>query len=417
MPPRLAIVHDNGSVTPLQLAVAATGHSELVLLCDPSQATVAKDLPLLREIGTVVEFDAGSPLAEATTRRLETLGIDGITTFSDRTIEATAALAQHLGLAFHSPVTAAALVDKHLQRATLAAAGVPALPRYAAVSAPGDAAAAAAAVGAPAVVKPRQGAGSRNTVLARTVEDCVRTVEELLAAGESELVLEEYLVGDPAVAGPRWGDYVSVESVVVDGRTVQVGITGKPPLLAPFRETGAFFPGSVDDRTAARLTEATEQALRALGVTCGITHTEFKLTAEGPRLIEVNGRLGGFIDDTVGRATGFPMIRTAFDCALGRVPADLTAPAPRRIAFQRFFAPPLAAREIVSMTGVKEAKALPGVRRVEVVRRPGQPVDWREGTQAFAAIVYGEAPDHESLAELFDALDKTLVVTYDRESA
>ncbi|MGW2367859.1 ATP-grasp domain-containing protein [Streptomyces sp. NPDC001667] len=416
MPPRLAVVHDNGSVTPLQLAAAASGHCELVLLCDPSVPAVAKDLPLLAQIGTVVEFDAASPLAEATVQRLEALGPAGITTFSDRVLEATAALAERLGLAFHSPATAAALADKHLQRATLAAAGVPALPRYAAVSAPGDAAAAAVAVGAPAVVKPRQGAGSRNTVLARTVADCVRTVEELLAAGESELVLEEYLVGDPSVAGPRWGDYVSVESVAVGGRIVHAGITGKPPLLDPFRETGAFFPSNVDAVTAARLTEATEQALRALGVTSGIAHTEFKLTADGPRLIEVNGRLGGFIDDTVGRATGFPMLRTALDCALGRVSADLTAPVHQRIAFQRFFAPPLDARAIVSMTGVKETKALPGVRRVEAVRRPGEPVDWREGTQAFAAIVYGEAPDHGALAELFDAIDKTLVVTYDRGS-
>ncbi|MEV6673802.1 hypothetical protein [Streptomyces sp. NPDC051162] len=416
MPPRLAVVHDNGSVTPLQLAAAATGHCELVLLCDPSVPAVAKDLPLLREIGTVVEFDAGAPLAEATVRRLEALGPAGITTFGDRVLEATAALAEHLGLTFHSPATAAALADKHLQRVTLAAAGVPALPRFAAVSAREDAAAAAAAVGAPAVVKPRQGAGSRNTVLARTVAECVRTVGELLASGESELVLEEYLVGDPAVAGPRWGDYVSVESVAVGGRIVQVGITGKPPLLEPFRETGAFFPSNVDAATAARLTEATGQALRALGVTSGIAHTEFKLTADGPRLIEVNGRLGGFIDDTVGRATGFPMLRTALDCALGRLPADLTAPAHQRVAFQRFFAPPLDARAIASMTGVKETKALPGVRRVEVVRRPGQSVDWREGTQAFAAIVYGEAPDHEALAALFDAIDKTLVVTYDRGS-
>ncbi|MEU5423860.1 hypothetical protein AB0G46_31955, partial [Streptomyces sp. NPDC020667] len=136
MPPRLAVVHDNGSVTPLQLAAAASGHCELVLLCDPSVPAVAKDLPLLAQIGTVVEFDAASPLAEATVQRLEALGPAGITTFSDRVLEATAALAERLGLAFHSPATAAALADKHLQRATLAAAGVPALPRYAAVSAP-----------------------------------------------------------------------------------------------------------------------------------------------------------------------------------------------------------------------------------------------------------------------------------------
>nr|BAV57438.1 putative ligase/carboxylase [Streptomyces sp. SANK 60404] len=412
MLPRLAVVYENGSVNPVELAVGAAGHCELVLVCDPSSPAVASVMPVLRETGTVVPFDPDGPLDE-TAARLAELRVEGITTFSDLTIEATAVLARLLGLPFHSPGTAALLVDKHHQRAKLATAGVP-TPRHAAVRDGAGAAEAIAAVGVPAVVKPRQGAGSRNTVLVRTPDEGLRVVGELLTAGESELVLEEYLVGDPAVAGPQWGDYVSVESVVLGDRMVHIGVTGKPPLLEPFRETGALFPGDVPDGVREELLSATGDALRALGVTSGITHTEFKLTAEGPRLIEVNGRLGGFINDIVGRSTGLRMLRVAFDCALGRADDGLSAPVPERVAYQRFLAPPLDATAVRSVTGAKEARSLPGVRRVEIAKRPGQSVDWRQGTQAFAAIVYGDAPDHASLSLLWDTLDSVLTVSYDR---
>ncbi|MEU9107577.1 ATP-grasp domain-containing protein [Streptomyces xanthophaeus] len=412
---RLAVVYENGSVNPLELAVAATGRCGLVLVCDPSSETVRSVLPVLREIGTLVPYDARTP-PEETAARLRELGVDGITTFSDLTIELTAELAGLLGRDYHSPATATLLVDKHHQRARLAASGVP-TPRHGAVRA-GDTTeeeirAAVTAVGVPAVVKPRQGAGSRNTVLVRTVEEGVRTVRELLADGEPELVLEEYLVGDPTIAGAHWGDYVSVESVVHAGGITHVGVTGKPPLLEPFRETGAFFPADLPDPTRTALLEATTDALRALGVACGITHTEFKLTAAGPRLIEVNGRLGGFVNDVVGRSTGFPLLRTALDCALGKAPHPLTVPPAGRVAYQHFLAPPLEARAVTSVTGVKQARALPGVRRVELAKAPGQPVDWRQGTQAFVGIVYGEAPDHTTLAERISQLGEALTITYD----
>ncbi|MDN3259812.1 ATP-grasp domain-containing protein [Streptomyces sp. CSDS2] len=414
----LAVVYENGSVSPLELAAAAHGHCALVLVCDPASASVRSALPLLRETGTVVTYDAGTPLEE-TAARLRELGVDGITTFSDLTIELTAGLARVLGLEFHSPLTAALLVDKHRQRARLAEAGLPA-PRHGALRAGAGeerVREAVTAVGVPAVVKPRRGAGSRNTVLVGTVEEGVRAVTGLHRAGEPELVLEEYLVGDPSVAGRHWGDYVSVESVVNAGQVTHIGVTGKPPLLEPFRETGAFFPADLPGPVRAEVLEATADALRALGVSGGITHTEFKLTADGPRLIEVNGRLGGFVNDVVGRATGFSLLRTALDCALGILPGPLTVPSPQRVAYQRFLAPPMGARAVSSVSGIKEARALPGVRRVELAKSAGQPVDWRQGTQAFVGIVYGDAPDHAALAERLTLLDTVLCVAYETQTA
>ncbi|MBT2385838.1 acetyl-CoA carboxylase biotin carboxylase subunit family protein [Streptomyces sp. ISL-11] len=413
MPERLAVVYDNGAVSPVEIAHAATGLCDIVLVVDPASPAVAASLPVLEHTGSLVHHTSGTPL-DATVRRLGELGITGITTFTDARLDLTAHLARALGLRFHTPEVAGALGDKLRQRTRLAAAGTPVV-RFAELSDAAGIEAALAAVGLPAVLKPRQGAGSRSTFPVASAQEFHRVAGDLLAAGEGPLIAEERLLGDPAVAGPRWGDYVSVESVVDGTRVTHIGITGKLPLVEPFRESGVFFPSTLDEPTATRVLARTEEALRALGVVSGITHTEFKLTPDGPRLIEVNGRLGGFVNDLVGRATGVSMLRVALENALGTgtpVPERADAPA-ARVTFQRFAPPPVGATTVTGTTGRKEARRLDGIARVEIVRRPGDPVDWRQGTQSFAAIVYGEAPDHTALADTLAALDDTLRITYD----
>ena len=37
------------------------------------------------------------------------------------------------------------------------------------------------------------------------------------------------------------------------------------------------------------------EAITALGIRTGCLHTEIKVTDDGPRVIEVNGRIGGFV--------------------------------------------------------------------------------------------------------------------------
>jgi carbamoylphosphate synthase large subunit len=65
-------------------------------------------------------------------------------------------------------------------------------------------------------------------------------------------------------------------------------ITGKYPLLPPFRERGDFWPAWLTDDERDREGPLTSEALRALGITTGVAHTEIKLTPDGPRIIEVN---------------------------------------------------------------------------------------------------------------------------------
>jgi biotin carboxylase len=57
----------------------------------------------------------------------------------------------------------------------------------------------------------------------------------------------------------------------------------------------------------------------------GVTHAEIRLTRKGPRLVELNGRLGGdLIPFNSAMATGIDLVAAAAELALGRRPA-LTA--------------------------------------------------------------------------------------------
>lgn len=360
------------------------------------------------------------------------LAPDGIVTFSEHRLRLTAAVAARCGLPFHSAETAAALTDKYRQRQALAAGGVQdtgcVLVRH-----PDESAAALAVTGTPAVLKPRHGAGSVDTCLVGSAAECRDRLAEFTeaeprksvqeSARESapepvrEFVLEEYLRGDPALAASGWGDFVSVESLVVDGEPRTVAVTGKPPLVPPFRETGHILPAPLTSATAADVVRLEQRALRALGIRHGVTHTEVKLTADGPRIIEVNGRLGGFIAEIVQRRTGFDMVAAALRLALG---LPVTAPEPPApgpaagaVAFQYLLIPPAGPVRPGPLSLIETLEEIPGIDLVDVSapKEPGRgdaDGSWRRGTLGAIGVVYGTAPDHAQLAGLLRLLEERM---------
>ena len=75
--------------------------------------------------------------------------------------------------------------------------------------------------------------------------------------------------------------------------------------------------------------------------------------------------------------------------------------------------PPVAARRVESVTGLEEVSALTGVDTVNLRRRPGDAVDWREGTDSQVLTVRGRTPDHQALAETIDSIRKKVAIDYD----
>ncbi|MFH8338383.1 acetyl-CoA carboxylase biotin carboxylase subunit family protein [Streptomyces sp. AM6-12] len=405
--PTVLVVHGQGSATAWRVLSAARGLCRVVFLCEPGNPAYQAELA---QIDGHAEIADTTGLGEEEVCRLaEGLRPAGVVTFSEYRLRTTAAVAEHCGLRHHSRATAAALTDKYRQRQMLSDAGV----QHTAcglVRDPDEAAAALARVGTPAVLKPRHGAGSVDTCLITSADQLRTLLGEFATDGQREFVLEEFLPGDPTRTGPGWADFVSVESLVVDGEPRTAAISGKPPMVPPFRETGHVLPAPLAPGLAAEAEGLAQAAVRALGIRHGITHTEVKLTPHGPRIIEVNGRLGGLIAEIVQRRTGYDMVAAALRLALG---LPVTEPAPARlhgdrVTFQYLLFPPTGPLRPGPPSLLDGLGDLPGVDLADL-RPPAEwHTDWRRGTLGAIGTLYGSAADHTELRALLGRIGERM---------
>lgn len=409
--PRLAYVQTADSFPTIALAEAAEAVCDLVFVLDGDDPRIAPLARLLARVGEVVDVTGADE--DGAGAALRAAGVDGLCTLADSHLVWTAEVAERAGLGFVSPGTARRLVDKHAQREALAAAGL-AVPAFFPVPPLEDEDAwerLCAEVPFPAVLKPRQGAGSRLTSPAGSPEELVRLVRAAaIEAPGLALVVESYLADDPADAGGPFAGYVSVESLVQAGSVRHLAVTGRLPLAEPFRETGFFMPSALDEARTAAVVDLAGKAAVALGVEQGCLHTEIKLTPDGPVVIEVNGRAGGGMSELLELAAGVAILPLALRIALGE-PVDLAgAPRCRRVSFLLYAQADAAVHEVKAVEGLEALRGDPRVREIVLNRGPGQRVDWREGNHGHVFSVLGTAADHDELARLVAKVADEVVI-------
>lgn len=250
--------------------------------------------------------------------------VDGVLTTCDYYLPAVAHVAEGLGLPGGPAAVLRTATRKHLVRHALAAGRVPDVP-FAVASTWDQARKEAASLGYPLVVKPVD--MNSGTGVAKVADEAGLAVAFAAATGPErntrDQSLERLALLERVLDGPEY----SVESVTRDGVTRVLGITAKsvaePGVEAGtgFVESGHLFPAPLapDERDA--IERHVVAVLAAVGLTHGISHTEVRLTAAGPRLIELNPRQGGgYVFELVRLVTGYNPLRVLVDLALGREP-------------------------------------------------------------------------------------------------
>jgi biotin carboxylase len=336
--------------------------------------------------------------------------ISGVLCWDEGRIHATAYVAEALGLPNGDPAVIWRLRDKAQTRVALDVAGV-SQPRSVPVSTVSQALAAARTVGYPAVLKPRGLGASLGVVKVDGPEQLRRmfpftrdtTAPDPVAYSSEHPVLVEECVT---------GDEISIDAVIRDGRVTPLFLARKVVGYPPYAEEIGHFVDAADPLlTDPALCDALQATHTALGFRDGWTHTEFMLTATGPKLIEVNGRLGGDLIPYLGGLTcGVDPGLVAADVACGREP-DLT-PAGSRVAGIRFFY--VDAEDTTVEAASFDPAALPAaIDRAVVVVRPGAVVSpppkgtvW--GRIAYATVVAGSL---EECRQALDAAQAALQVT------
>ena len=211
--------------------------------------------------------------------------VDGAVATNEAGVSAISALAAR-GLIRGMPKTVAArLASKLQQRETInrlcPAWQVP----FQLVRSVAEVVAAGHALGWPLILKPDlSGGGSRGVSLVAGPAMAEAALAFALSEAKASAVLAER-----ALDGPQF----SAEVLVAGDRIEVIAIGRKRKSRAPYRvDLAVVYPGlEGDDRAAAERMLA--DVVRSVGVENSPAHVEFAMTAEGPRPIEVGGRVGG----------------------------------------------------------------------------------------------------------------------------
>ena len=236
------------------------------------------------------DVDAAAILAA-----LERSGVraDGVLTFWEDSAREAARVAAGLGLPGNPPEAVDAARSKVRTRDLSARLGLP-TPKALRVRSLDELFAAAAEIGFPAVVKPEFGAEAMGCVRVDGLESLagvyqlVRTVvtpeyNTIFRAG-SDLLLEQYLDGVE----------FDVDLVLQDGQCVFSSVSQNWPTAEPsFQETGLHIPSDHNHRAVRELVDLSVQTVQSFGFRRGVLHVEGKCTSRGPRVVEVNSRMGG----------------------------------------------------------------------------------------------------------------------------
>jgi len=100
----------------------------------------------------------------------------------------------------------------------------------------------------------------------------------------NDLLLEEYLDGVE----------FDIDLVLEDGISVFSSVSQNWPTAEPsFQETGLHCPPDHRSKPVGQLVELAVRTVREFGFRQGVLHVEGKCTSNGPRIVEVNARLGG----------------------------------------------------------------------------------------------------------------------------
>lgn len=315
-----------------------------------------------------------------------------VTSASDAPVYTAARVSRMLGTPCDlSPEDALCATNKAHMRGRLRNFGVP-IPSYSVCQSREEFLRAVSSFPGRCVVKPADGAGSRGVLLytegaGRSARECYEYSRSFSRSGT--VLAEEYL------EGPE----VSVEGLTQNGVTTVVAVTDKLVTEPPyFVEIGHSQPSSLEPEMLNAVRNVAVSAVKALRIRNGPSHTEVKVTRDGPKVVELAARLGGdFITSRlVPLSTGVDLVGNSIRLAAG-FPTDLSPKVRRGAAIRFFTAEDGLVREI---RGVEEAEKAEGVEEAVLYKKEGEKVRATESSGTRLGHVIASAETAARAAEL-----------------
>ena len=253
----------------------------------------------------------------------------------------------------------------------------------------------------PCILKPTDNAGSRGVMLVESVEELLEAYQYSVSQSRGGLViLEEYMTGPE----------VSVEVMVVDGEPHVLQVTDKLTTGSPyFVELGHNQPSMLPAEDVEKIKDLACRAVKSVGINCGPSHVEIKLTPDGPKMVELGARMGGDCITThlVPLSTGIDMIKATIDVSLGLKP-DI-APTQQKGSAIRFF--DASCGVISAIEGVEEALAIDGVQEISFTKSVGDEVTEIHSSLDRCGFVIAQCDSAEEAIEACGKVKSMVLIT------
>lgn len=382
---------------------------DYLLLCDVL-ATKFPEKRLKRRV--VADFSSKESVLAAVDSLEDTF--DGVMTIYENYIVANAWVAEYLGLPGMPPASAEACTDKELMRQLFSKAPRRISPGFQVVRSKDELAAFAESHSFPLILKPANLAKSLLVTKNHDLDELLASYDTALSLFDTtykkyapnktpKLIVEEFLEG-------------SIHSV-----DAFIDADGVPHVLEQIvdYQTGydigyndnfhysRLLPSKLSDTDQAALREVAVLGCRALDMKSSPAHIEIIMTNDGPRIVEIGARNGGYRERMHALANNINIPGAALALALGEQP-DLTATKSDPCAVLELF--PKNPGEFMGLANEKTLRELPSLHYLSIKATHGAFVGKSSDGNKMTAVIILHNPNSVVFEKDLDYINKHVFV-------
>jgi biotin carboxylase len=339
-----------------------------------------------------VRFDDPYSAVETIETIAQAAPFDGILAVGDRQAFLAAILADKLGLPYNSPASVEAARNKFLTRQRFLAAGLP-VPRFFRLNIAEDPVQASEESPYPCVLKPLGLSASRGVIRADNPAEfraAFQRIGALLARPEIQVLREEqnqYIQVESFIGGQEY----ALEGVLTAGRLKTLAVFEKPdPLNGPFFEETIYLTPSAMQPA---IQQATEKAIRAVGLTHGPIHAEARYDGRDVWVLEVAARpIGGLCAKVLRFDGGMPLEELLLRHAAGEDIAHIQ----REPCASGVMMIPIGRGGVYEgVEGLDSASEIAGVEEIAITAKIGQTMEPLPEGASYLGFIFarGKAPE------------------------
>jgi biotin carboxylase len=336
-----------------------------------------------------LHFEKPQDAADEIVRAMHDNPLDAILALGDRPTPTAAYACEKLGISGNPPKAVEICRNKLRQREVLSEAGVR-VPQFFSFALMDDLTEVLPRVKFPCVVKPLSLAASQGVIRTNNLEEFKRAVDriQMLLTSPEVQVLREPALDRLLVETYIPGREVAIEGLITEGRVRVLAMFDKPdPLEGPYFEESIYVtPSLLPAESQAALEDCASKTVRALGLTTGPLHAEFRVNEAGPWVLEAAPRpIGGLCSN----ALRFGLERITLEELLLRHALSLGGDElPREEAASGVMMIPVPRSGIFEgVDGLEEAEKVRGIEEIRITARLRDYVAaWPEGSSYLGFI-------------------------------